>query len=323
MELIKENKSIDYSFLNEKQINIINILLRKIDKKTDDYNYDLVYVKNKDDNYLHINFNSEQLANQFHYRYKNRNPNLKIKLFELSLTEKYDSDLRRRITIYVDSDYFEGMMTIPKIYTNIKMNEYTYISTNFIFVVRIPVLENLNSVMLNNEITTIDLSPLVQIKSIGDGFMRNCEKLLNIDLSTLSKLESIGNNFMNNCERLTSIKLSNLKSIGYSFMNGNIELESIDLSPLLELKSIEDYFMNNCKKLRILDLSTLSKLESIGNYFMNGCEMLTSIKLYPLPLLHSIGTNFMLGHNTVLTIECSEAIKKILVNKKGFDITVK
>ena len=54
------------------------------------------------------------------------------------------------------------------------------------------ILNSFNCFLLEN----IDLSPLSNVQSIGDGFMEHCSGLTSIYLSGLLNVQSIGNYFM-------------------------------------------------------------------------------------------------------------------------------
>ena len=320
----KNKQQIKYTHLNKIQIDIIDTILKK---------EDTISIAN----YLDINFSSELLEKMF--KSLKTHQDLKIKLFELSLTDKYDSDLRRRIEIDVKSEYFESVIKLFG--NNIKMNEYTYKYKNFDFIRKIPVLVNLNSNFDDKNIenidsldlspllqlkslgngfmngskslTSIDLSYLSQIKSIGDGFMDSCENLISIDLTNLSELETIGNYFMHNCIRLSSIylpnQLSKIKSVGNSFMYDCKSLKSIDLSSLSKLELIDCLFMNNCTKLESIDLSPLTQIKYIYNNFMNNCKRLQSITLSSLSKLELIGNRFMNDCLKLSSIDFTQLIK--------------
>jgi hypothetical protein len=293
MEEIKPvNKSINYDYLTPNQQDQIKILLKQKSFLSID-------------NYLWFKFDSNLLVDLLND--SNTNIELRIKLFELSLTSRYDSDARRRINLDVDDLYFFNII-ICKYRDNVNINEYTFLSNDFTFIKKIPNLFNLNSVIKNKNLTTIDLSPLSKLKSIGNGFMSGCSSLTSIDLSPLSNIQSIGNNFMYNCRSLTEINLSglsNLQSIRNNFMYGCSGLTSIDLSLLSNLQSIGDYFMNDCSNLTSIDLSSLSNLQSIGDKFINKCSRLTSIDLSPLSNIQSIGNNFMNECSNLTSIDLS------------------
>ena len=96
MELLnKDEKKIEYDNIDKEKKEIIKILLNE------DINIE---------NYLWIDFDSNLLVEYIN----KKDQNLKIKLLRLSLTDKYDSDMRRRIDIDVDDkpvfNYFIGKL---------------------------------------------------------------------------------------------------------------------------------------------------------------------------------------------------------------------
>ena len=308
----KKVESLDLLNLTLQQQNIINIIKKTIPPTIE--------------NYLDINFSSELLQQTFDDT--SSSVELKKKLFVLSLTGKYDSDLRRRIKI---DDRILDDRIVYELKNNKNLDEYTYQSNDFKFIERMPYLKHLNSEIKDKTIDKIDLQPLSNLKSIGNNFLSSCKNLSSIiNLSSLSKLESIGNNFLsgcsgltdidlsslsnlksiendflNNCSALTSIKLSNLESIGNDFLNGCSGLIDIDLSSLSNLKSIGNNFLSNCSGLTSIDLSPLSNLHSIGDYFLSSCEGLEKIVLSSLSNLHSIGNYFLSRCSTLKSIDLS------------------
>jgi hypothetical protein len=263
--------------LNPEQINIINELLNKEDSITKD-------------NYLNINFNSKLLVNLLN---NNIPIELKIKLYELSLTENYSKIDLRKIIIDVDSEFF---CLIQKYNFYNAINDYTYNSINFKFIEYIPKLINLNSLIKNRNITEIDLSPLFNIKSIGYNFLAGCKNLINIDLCPLSNIQIIGNFFLNNCQGLTTVDLSylsNLKSIKDNFMCSLKKLENIVFPITSQLESIGNNFLSECAILKKIDLTNLKNLRSIGNNFMSSCKILNNIVFPISSQLELIGNNFL------------------------------
>jgi len=301
MEEIKPiNESVDYQNLTENQQNQIKILLKQ---------KSFISI----DNYLWFKFDSNLLVDMLND--SNTNIELKIKLFELSLISGYDSDARRRIELDVDNlHFFNYIICKYRHHTNI--NQYTYLCNDFSFVKKIPNLLNLNSIIKNTNLTTIDLSPLSKLESIGNSFMSGCSSLTSIDLSPLSNLQSIGNNFISGCLGLTSIDLSglsNLQSIEDNFMSGCSSLTIINLSGLSNLQSIGNNFISGCSGLTIINLSGLSNLKSIGDYFMYYSLGLTEINLSQLSNLQSIGNNFMTSCSRLETIKCTEIQHKLIL----------
>jgi hypothetical protein len=57
-------------------------------------------------------------------------------------------------------------------------------------------------------LTSINLSGLIQLTTIDPYFLYRCTSLTSIDLSGLTQLTTIGNDFMWACVKLTSIKCS-------------------------------------------------------------------------------------------------------------------
>ena len=265
------------SELSTEQQEIVNILLKKQEVTVN--------------NYLLFDFTSEFLEKVF----KNtQNNELKIKLFELSLTDKYDSDLRRRLEIDADSEFFNDIVkNYGYLLSNSNVNEYVYLSNDLEFVKKIPDLKNLNFKIKNVKITSIDLSGLSNVTSIGNGFLSECNLLETINLSTLSNVTSIGNGFLSECVLLETINLSplsNVTSIGNNFL-AKCGLETIDLSSLSNVTSIGNDFLYACR-LRNIDLSSLSNVISIGYGFLSSCP-LSSINLSSLSNLTSIGNSFL------------------------------
>jgi hypothetical protein len=309
---------LDINDLNEEQVEIIYLLLN---------NKEQIYKILKKDKlkYLWVNFDSNMLVD---YINSEETPvDIKIKLLELSSTKKYDSDTRRRIVINADNkDLFKSFIKLSNEHPDININEYTYSSKNFNFVTDIcDKLKHLNY-KSNGIITSVDLSPLINITSIGDNFllgclnltsidlsplsnvtlignnfMRTCFNLTNIDLTPLVKLTSIGNDFMTGCSKLTTLYLPlNLTSIGNNFMSDCTSLTTINLTHLVNLKSISNNFMAGCKKLTNIYLPP--NIISIGDWFMNNCEILTTIDLSPLLNLKTIDHHFMSGCTELTTI---------------------
>ena len=255
------------------------------------------------DNYLWIKWDSELLAEKINDT--SIIIELKKKLLDLSFTDQYDSDTRRRIILDVDqNDLFEYF--IKKFKDDPKINEFTYKSNDFRFVNELPKLLHLNSEIKDKNQESIDLTPLKNITSIGDGFMNNCIKLKEINLSFLSNITSIGNNFMLGCKVLQEINLSflsNIVSIGFNFMSNCTELKNINLSGLSNLKSINDNFMFFCANLESINLSSSTNLIFIGKKFMAMCKALKTIDLSGSVNIKSISDEFAIQCIKIVTIK--------------------
>lgn len=89
--------------------------------------------------------------------------------------------------------------------------------------------------------------------TIGDSFLRDCEKLESLDLSGLGKITKIESWFMMNCESITSLnidfdKFTNLQTIGSSFLANCTNFNEVDLSGLLSLTKMGINFLQGCSK---------------------------------------------------------------------------
>ncbi len=294
MNISKKNKYSDnidkIGFNKEKQIYIDYILKNNMNIN----------------NYIFYDIDSNILSEWIERAEENGEQEILVKLFELSLTNKYDSDLRRRIRIDTDGILFEKIKTLNE---NKKINEYEYYSKDLTFIKCLPNLTHLNLNLKNNQsIEMIDLSILSNIKSIGNNFLKNCSNLQSIDLSILSNITSIGDYFLHNCSNLQSIDLSilsNVTSIGRSFLSRCSNLQSINLSGLSNVKYIDYDFMSNCSNLQSIDLSILSNITHINGDFMSNCSNLQSIDLSILSNVKSIGDYFLYDCSNLQSINLS------------------
>jgi len=345
MEFKDNNEAIEYDHFEEDKKFFIEILLNK---SIDSVNY--IYNKFNSELLVQI-LNKDTIAEEENNKLNSIiiNDDLKENLFELSITEQYDSDTRRRIYIDVDTDYFNNI--IGKLQNIEKyIGQYTYYCDDFNFLEKIPLLKHINVALKNIAIREIDLTPLSNIVSVGDNFLKSCSKLTNIDLTPLlnivsiednflsgcrslreidltplSEITSIGYYFLNGCSSLTEIKLpqlSNIKLIGSNFLAGCSSLTEINLTPLLNIVSIEYNFLSGCHSLREIDLTPLSEITSIGNNFLNGCSSLTEIDLTPLSEITSIGNNFLANCGSLSEIKCTKKQYEILGINNNSIITI-
>jgi hypothetical protein len=252
------------------------------------------------ENPININISSELLEKKFN----NIETEIELKkiLFLLSLTDKFDNDLRRRMIIDINKK--ELFCFIQLILSNFnlfeKFNYYTYKYIDFSFVKSLRLI-NLNTIYENYSLKNLDLSTLANLTSIGDSFLAKCTNLKSLDLSTLSNLTSIGKSFLVYCYNLTSLELSplsKLTSISNSFLYGCTNLANLNLCPLINITSIGFRFLFNCANLTTLDLSPLTKLTSIGDEFLAYCYNLTRLEL---PQLLNLTSNSFLKKCTSLT----------------------
>ena len=290
MEIKKEYKKIESDTLAfcDEQKNKINIL-----KKIVDVN-----------NYLKIDYSSELLEQ--HFNGTELSDNIKIWLLKLSMTKKYDDDLRRRLKVDVDTELFNTSLNLLN--NSEHVNVYKFECKNFDFIKRLPNLKNLNINFTDKTITQIVLSDLPNITIIGENFMYDCTSLTEINLSGLTNLTTIREKFMSGCTSLIKINLSgltNLTTIGNIFMSFCTSLTEINLSGLTNLTTIRANFMSNCISLTKINLSGLTNLTTIGEYFMYNCTSLTEIDLSGLTKLTTIRENFMSACTSLTKINLS------------------
>ena len=262
--------------------------------------------------FFDINISSELLEKVFNK--KETKQQLKERLFLLSLTDKFDNDLRRRMIIDTTNERLLNLIEICcQSEPNKKnLNDYTYTYKNFSFVEKLK-LNHLNS-FKNNIIdsTWIVLLPLENITSIGDYFLFNCKNMEDIYLSPLKNITSVGDDFLSGCNILKRLDLSplhNVNSIGDNFLSNCFNLNNLDLSPLNKVNSVGNDFLFNCYNLNNLDLSPLNKINSIGNDFLFNCSNLSNLNLFSLTNLTKIGNNVLNDCKNLNNLDLSPLIK--------------
>jgi hypothetical protein len=349
------NKPKNYNHFKIHQKYFLDILYKKnryfnyvLGDKEDNEDKEKEYLKY----YLNLIFSSEKLVELFDTIVQPKTLftlHLKTLLLQLTLTEKYDSDTRRRMFIYYNKDdpFFDKFCDIVnsnELIVN-KVNEYQIIPSDskngFEFVTRLPALKVINNTtgISVSRIEEIDLSPLRQIEHIGENFLTRFTFLIKIDLSPLSNVKTIGNNFLKGCRFITQIdlsSLSNVEIIGRAFIYGSTHLEKIDLSPLKNIKSIPDYFLANCIQLnevkfpqifehveeigmnffseltalKTIDLSCFSNVKKIDNSFLSGSGI-ERIDLSPLKHIFNIPNNFMSNCTNLTSIIFPETFENV------------
>jgi hypothetical protein len=313
----KKEPPISYKDLNDRQIDIIKLIKDDIDFLiSGNYTNNRVESpthnnskKLNEDNYLHYTFlPSEKLEAAINYTTRKKNESLHKKLIVLSFTNKFDDDLRRRISIDAD------LINIGELFTyssNIsKLNAYSYIGSNFEFVNELPGLTHL-TFKLKTDPKTIDLSPLRNIEFIGEGFLNGLKNLESIDLSPLTNVKYIYGNFLSSTESLKTIDLSplkNLESFGRSFFENSNGLEIIESCDLPKLKEFGIGFFNDSKKLHTIKSISLGNLVSIGDNFFSGCHNLKSIDLSSLKNVKVIENNFLAYTSKLESVDMSHLI---------------
>jgi hypothetical protein len=285
MTQLNMEQQLDYDHLDDNKKNNIEILLNNKNNI------------NKD-NYLFFNYSSELLVGILND--SETNINLWMKLFELSLTEQYNYDTRRRININVTNEILFQIILQYIVNNETKINnlynilgEYTYLSNNFNFLYNLPNLRNLNSNILDYNIDNIDLTPIqfINIESIGDNFLFKLN-LKTINLELLGNIKKIGNYFLaySSIETIDLEPLKNINSIGNYFL-ANTQLKIINLKPLKNINSIGNYFLANTQ-INTISLESLENVKIIGSHFLANTKINT-ISLEPLGNVEIIGSNFL------------------------------
>ena len=335
----KSNNQKDYSHIkNPHQKYFLNILYKNITevhreyiRNTRNYADDQIRIDNYTKEFfkfnLDYNFSSEELAENINqgasYEYELV---LKELLFQLSFTNRYDSDTRRRINIYIENDnpyslnaFFDKFVDVC--HDSTKVNEYSFVITDsFEFVRKLPLLKVLNFVYKeNSSVKTIDLSPLDQIEHIGDHFLSGYSELTSINLSPLENVKTIGNYFLSGCKKLDKIDLkplSNITSFGSSFMNKS-GLYTIDLSPLINITSISNNFLTNCMSLSVIIFpETFKNITRIGAFFLANSISLRTIDLSYFSNVTTIN-DYFLDRSTIEKIDLSPLIN-LTTTENGF-----
>ena len=142
-------------------------------------------------------------------------------------------------------------------------------------------------------LSSVDLSSLPPLRTIGASALRKCESLQSISLVNLPLLENIGDYAFAECARLSSVDLfdlSALRSIGNGSFDDCISLQSISLANLPLLENIGCCAFAECARLSNVNLSDLPALRTIGEGAFRFCESLQTVSLANLPLLESIGS---------------------------------
>jgi hypothetical protein len=317
MEAVKKpDGEIIYDGLNEEQIKTIN----------------RVFSNASINDYMWIKFDPNQIVNSIDLGGSNE---IKLPLLQLSITDQFDSDVRRRIRLRTDESYFNDFIDMCKEDDLLnKLREYKYSSPNFDFMNN-PSIARLNintaNIRIDGIIAGIDLSPLSGLTEIGDIFLHNYFNLIYIDLSPLSRVktigrwflldcrnlkkidsspsqvETLGDDFVGNCYNLQEIDLtllSQVKTIGHSFLRGCSSLTELSLAPLTKVQTIGDKFLSSCSKLQKI-YSSPSQVETIGNYFANRCLNLQEIDLALLSQVKTIGHSFLLECTSLTELNMS------------------
>ena len=103
----------------------------------------------------------------------------------------------------------------------------------------------------NSSLTSLDLSGLHSLTSIGDEFLYECS-ITSLDLSSLSNVTKIGDLFLTGCSSITVLHLPGLNSVtrmGISFLSFCDSITSLDLSGMNSVTEIGDEFLHECSSI--------------------------------------------------------------------------
>ena len=295
---------IDYSYLNESQIDKINLL------KTNILN---------NNNYLFFKLIPTNIVQIVKLINRENDFLTKKKMIKLLATSQIFVDDKKisKINIDVDTEIeiidelLELIERYPKIYKI--FNKINYICTNFDFLNKFNdkpplkdfsctlkdgapsalILKNVystcNYFLVDSKITEIIINNLKEIKP---NFMFNCENLIRIDFNgSIKKISSI---FMCECINLTYINFggSVVTKIEELFMYNCSKLESILNLDLSQIVNFPDRFLYKCTHLLNIDFNG-ARPKTIGYKFLSNCYNIIQINNLDLSLTESIDEYFL------------------------------
>ena len=153
----------------------------------------------------------------------------------------------------------------------------------------------------NSSITSLDLSGLSSVTTIGSSFLASYSSITSVDLSGLSSVTSVNSWFLSQCESLTSLDLSGLgglTDVGSGFLADCSSLTMLDITNFKNVLIIRTWFLSQCVSITSLDLSGLISLKAIGGGFLEKCESLQSIQLPE--------------NNKSVFVDCSKVVRRLL-----------
>ena len=324
-------QNIDYSNLPPRQQGIIDLLLFS-DVSSEKYDW--------------VKFNPNII---FNLLYGDIPYEIVLKLLQLSITSQFDSDLRRRIRLNVETKLFDDFLNMCKDNGKVseRLKEYTYSSNNFQYMENEPIKQLGIIVKINNHVSEIDLSPLQNeveigdnflamfqmlkrvvlslqnVEIIGSSFLADCIELEHVDSPSLQRVKTIGDNFLKGCRALKGIDLTSLQNVGTigdNFLNSCFNLKSANLSSLEQVGTIGGDFLNRCESLEKIDLSSLQQVGTIGSYFLHGCTGLKEINLSSLQRVGTIGSYFLHGCKELKKINLSSLQQVETINSDFLSI---
>ena len=104
----------------------------------------------------------------------------------------------------------------------------------------------------------VNLASLRAVEMLPRCFLTGCQSLEVIDLSPLANLRAVGEYFMSGCTSMKSIDLAPLRAVEvlpYGFLYDCISLRDIDLSPLMRVRGGSEVSLQNCTCLKAIKLA--------------------------------------------------------------------
>lgn len=241
----------------------------------------------------------------------------KIKLYDDKIYDSFIDYFKNidKIEVLKDNgkkiiNFIEKNKELVTIKIDSKNNINEYINSNLISID--------NNFLNNNEINSIEMLKLPNVKIIGDYSLIKNNSIKEIDLSSVEK---IGDCFLSNNYCLEKINISNVKSIGNGVLSENCNIKNIDLPNVIEIGNnflSENYCLekinipnakligNSClTKNKLIKEIDLSNVEVIGDSFLSTNEKLKKINV---PNVKSIGS-FFLAKSKLKEIKLSHVLK--------------
>ena len=159
----------------------------------------------------------------------------------------------------------------------------------------------------SGKLYTPNMSSLRKVVTVGECFMRGCY-LRSLDLGWMANVTQVGDGFLDGCsgpESLDLTALTNLTIVGRDFLRGCRLLKTLDLTGLRNVTAV-DRFLNGCSGLETLDLAALTNLADVGDRFLAECSGLSTLDLSRMTSVTSVGDAFLLGCSGLKSLRVCE-----------------
>ena len=160
-----------------------------------------------------------------------------------------------------------------------------------------PVTESQDTLWTNElspDWENVHFGRLRNLKSIDQGFLRDCKSLKVVAFQGSWELARIGGSFLENCPKVNEL----------------------DLAPAKNLHAIEGAFAKHCDGLKCLVLQGLQHLSSIGVEFCSQCRNLVEVRLEQLPALTTIGDDFLRNGRSIIVMHVIDCPKLNQIGKR-------